>query len=193
MTKEQKTSAKELFISVDIEASGPIPYQYSMLSLGACVVTDPEVNFYVEMKPINDNYDPEALKVAKLSIPQLRKSGKTPKKAMKLFDNWIVSIKESKEPIFVGFNAPFDWQFVNWYFYKYLGRNPFGIRALDIKAYYMGYSGLPWSETSSSKLPKWLKVTEKNRHNSLADAITQARIFESLMSRRNHRNRQLVR
>ncbi|SSH65668.1 Uncharacterised protein [Klebsiella pneumoniae] len=27
---------KEIFVSVDVEASGPIPGKYSMLSIGAC-------------------------------------------------------------------------------------------------------------------------------------------------------------
>ena len=40
--------------------------------------------------------------------------------------------------MFVGFNASFDWSFVNWYFHKFVGTNPFGVAALDIKAYYMG-------------------------------------------------------
>jgi ribonuclease T len=29
---------REIYFSVDIEASGPIPGEYSMLSLGACLV-----------------------------------------------------------------------------------------------------------------------------------------------------------
>jgi hypothetical protein len=41
----------ERYFSVDIESSGPIPGKYSMLSLGACAVDDPDVAFYVEFKP----------------------------------------------------------------------------------------------------------------------------------------------
>jgi ribonuclease T len=33
---------KEIFISVDIESSGPIPGEYSLLSIGACLLSDPE-------------------------------------------------------------------------------------------------------------------------------------------------------
>ena len=50
--------------------------------------------------------------------------------------------------MFVALNAPFDWMFINDYFHRYLGANPFGHSALDIKAYYMGLSGVTWSETS---------------------------------------------
>lgn len=52
-------------------------------------------------------------------------------------------------PVFVGFSAPFDWQFINWYFHVFLRRNPFGINAIDIKAYYMGFPGSTWVNTSS--------------------------------------------
>lgn len=46
----------EIYISVDIEASGPIPGEFSMLSLGACIVGDTGNTFYAELKPINDNF-----------------------------------------------------------------------------------------------------------------------------------------
>ena len=51
---------KELFISVDIEASGPVPGTYSMLALGACVVTNCQDRFYVELKPISQASVPAA-------------------------------------------------------------------------------------------------------------------------------------
>jgi hypothetical protein len=43
---------KEVYISVDIEAAGPVPATYSMLSLGAALVHDLQTNFYVEFQPL---------------------------------------------------------------------------------------------------------------------------------------------
>jgi len=40
--------------------------------------------------------------------------------------------------VFVGFNALFDWSFVNYYLHRYPGENLFGFAALDIKSMYMG-------------------------------------------------------
>ena len=55
MTDKNSTMYEnELYISVDIEAAGPVPVEYSMLSIGACVVGSPEVSFYIELKPINN-------------------------------------------------------------------------------------------------------------------------------------------
>src|SRR5438552_192307 len=38
MAGRSTSRGEEVYISVDIEASGPIPGEYSLLSLGACVV-----------------------------------------------------------------------------------------------------------------------------------------------------------
>jgi len=58
------TTLERKYISVDIEASGLTPGKYSMLSLGSCLVEDTSVNFYREIKPINNNFDYCAMQVA---------------------------------------------------------------------------------------------------------------------------------
>ena len=62
---------KEVYISVDIEAAGPVPATYSMLSLGAAVVHDLQTNFYAEFRPINRKSVPAAMKVVgrTLNVP----------------------------------------------------------------------------------------------------------------------------
>jgi hypothetical protein len=71
-------SKSAIYISVDIECSGPVPIDYSMLSLGVCVVGnedgdhDSDSQFYVEMKPISDKYVKEALEVCNFSLEELR-------------------------------------------------------------------------------------------------------------------------
>jgi hypothetical protein len=60
----------------------------------------------------------------------------------------------------------------------FLGRNVFGICVLDIKAYYMGKTGVRWRDTKSSKLPQQLLPTRRDsgRHNALGDAKYQAEV-----------------
>jgi ribonuclease T len=176
----------EIHVSVDIEAAGPIPGEYSMLSLGACHVDTPDNTFYVEFRPLNDNFVPEALNVSGLKLPDLREHGRDPAEAMKSFGQWIAALGKNGTPVFIGFNASFDWAFVNWYFHKFLGENPFGFGAVDIKAYYMGLTGCSWEETKSSCLPTFLKPTRQGQgaHNALSDAIYQAGIFSRLIQKR---------
>jgi DNA polymerase III epsilon subunit-like protein len=172
-------SAKaELFISIDVEAAGPIPGEYSMLSLGACDAINPEHTFLCTLKPITERADPKALEVSGLSLEELRSTGLDPEVAMERFDTWISSLSTSTDTVvFVGFNAPFDWSFVNYYFHRFLGRNPFGFSALDIKALYMGATGCTWGETKSSAIAKHLRPKLEGDHNALHDALYQAELF----------------
>ena len=174
---------QECYFSVDVESSGPIPGRYSMLSLGACVVGAPDKAFYMELCPISPEFDPEAMKVSKFDLNQLKASGTPPAEAMTAFRRWIKTEAGSLKPVFVGFNACYDWQFVNWYFHTFLGENPFGFSGIDIKAYFMGLSGCPWSKTTSGQLPPEFQPDVPQTHNALDDARAQASIFDKLLAR----------
>ena len=65
----------ECFISVDIETGGAMPAEYAMLSIGACLVEDPETTFYVELKPEHKRSTQEALAVSGLSMDMLATRG----------------------------------------------------------------------------------------------------------------------
>jgi ribonuclease T len=170
----------ECFISVDVETSGPIPGDYSMLSLGACVLGAKEDGFYVEIKPLNDNAVPDALKVTGFDLGKLAKSGERPEDAVAKLLVWVQQVSGTKKPIFVGFNAGFDWSFVNWYFIHFLGQNPFGFAPLDVKSYYMGLTGCRWEETKSSRIRSEFQPAKPGDHNALADARAQAEMFEKM-------------
>ncbi len=181
--REAATTDGEKYISVDVEASGPIPGEYSMLSIGACPVDDIEEGFYAELRPINDRFVAEALEISGFSLDQLRLEGDDPRETMVAFRDWVRRASDGRRPIFVGFNASFDWAFVNWYFHVFLqGDTPFGIGGVDIKAYYMGLSGCEWGKTTSSKLPSALQPSRPQTHNALEDAQAQAEIFKKLLA-----------
>ncbi len=177
---------REVFISVDVETAGPIAGEFSMLSIGACVVSDPAAEFECRLKPINDNADPAALEVSGLSLGELRRSGTEPEAAMQLFAEWIDRVTgRDTVPVFVGFNAPFDWSFVNYYFHRFTGANPFGFTALDIKALWMGVSGCSWADTRSSRMAESLGPATSGDHDALHDARHQAELFRLVIARRD--------
>lgn len=55
-------SSAECFVSVDVETAGPIPGEYSMLAVGACVVGRSEEGFYAELRPVTLNAVPRRLR-----------------------------------------------------------------------------------------------------------------------------------
>lgn len=168
---------RECYISVDIEASGPVPGEYSMLSIGACDAYKPELAFSCLIQPVTMKADPEALAVTGLSLEKLAVEGLTPVEAMRQFDEWVKTTCGDRLPVFVGLNAGFDWSFVNYYFIKFHGSNPFGFSPLDIKAMYMGAKGCSWRETKSSNMKRALGATLSGTHDALADAQFQAELF----------------
>lgn len=172
------TGPHETYVSVDVETAGPVPGEFSLLSIGACAVDDATKTFACELRPINRNADPEALRVSGLSLDSLAATGLTPQEAMARFAEWVETLMvDDNKPVFVGFNAPFDWSFVNYYFHRFLGWNPFGFVALDIKAYYMGVTGCLWSDTKSSRMSAKLNPENEGDHSALNDAIYQAELF----------------
>jgi len=172
------TDMREVFVSIDVETAGPIPGEFSLLSIGACDAYDDSQSFSVELKPINGNADPKALEVTGLSLEVLAERGATPKAAMTAFGAWARSLAGDQGAlIFVGFNAPFDWSFINYYFHRYTGSNPFGFTALDIKALYMGATGSSWTDTRSSQIAKHLNPQQRGDHDALNDARYQAELF----------------
>lgn len=187
--------ADECFISVDVETSGPIPGLYSLLSIGACVVRSGEERppeesagtFYCTLKPLEEaGSDPEALAVAGLSLEELARTGTSPEQAMGRFEEWVAASCGGGKPVFVGLNAAFDWSFINYYFHRFLGRNPFGFSALDIKSLYMGAVGSSWADTKSSRMSAALSIAAgKASHHALEDAQAQAKLFIAIRERKD--------
>ncbi|MBI2183746.1 MAG: 3'-5' exonuclease [Thaumarchaeota archaeon] len=135
------------------------------------MVGDASKTFYREIKPITERYVQSALEVSGLSLDKLNKTGDEPATAMRDFEGWINSASNGRRPVFVAFNATFDWMFVAYYFHRFLGRNPFGISGLDIKAYYMGMLGTSWGGTIKRKIDKRFLSGRRHTHNALDDAI----------------------
>ncbi len=178
---------EEVLISVDVETSGDSPSTGSLLSVGACLVTDPTTGIYLELKPLpNLPWSDEAQRVHGLTVEQLASSGLEPADAMSQLEAWVRQVADGGWPVFVGFNAPFDWMFVADYFWRYLGRNPFGISALDLKSLYMGRLRVSrWDETRKAHIAERLDVVFEGTHNALSDARDQALLAGILLQRPN--------
>jgi len=125
------------FFMIDIESDGPIPGDYSMVSLGA-VVVEPGLSrtFYGQLRPISEQWIPDALAVSGHSREQTL-AFDDPRGVMTRFDAWIREHAPNRR-IFISDNNGFDWQFVNWYFHHFLGNNPFGFSSQNLGSLYKG-------------------------------------------------------
>ena len=162
------------YIMVDIEADGPIPGDYSMLSLGAVVVRPGlSETFYGKFRPISDRYLADALAVSGFSREETL-SFEEPEKVLTDFKHWLKKVSPDRL-MFVSDNNGFDWQFVNWYFHHFLGSNPFGFSSTNLGSLYKGLVSDCFQNF------KHLRKT-KHTHHPVDDAKGNA---EALLHRRN--------
>ena len=173
------------YISVDVETAGSTPAEFALLSIGACTLPAPRKTFYVEIQPDRPAFSPVAMDVHNLDPVHLMEEGLPPVDAIRQFADWLkAAVPEDTTPVFVAFNAPFDWMFINDYFIRYLGENPFGHSALDIKAFYMGRAGVPWRQTSKRFIDSRLPEPSPLTHHALDDALVQADLFLNVIEGR---------
>ena len=201
----------ELYFSVDVEADGPIPGPYSMLSVG-CVACHPDLGlvdyFTRNLDRIpNAGQDPDTMEwwdkhpeaYDKLFIGRV-----SPMRAMLDFHKWIDQVcgrtvwrepqrvddvSEPKvhksKPVMVAYPAGFDFTFTHWYFMNYTGNDPFGFQCVDMKTYAMALMKSPFEETVKANMPpRWFEdIPESSlRHVALNDAIEQAHLWLAMLS-----------
>ena len=88
-----------------------------------------------------------------------------PKKVMENFAEWIAKNSKGK-PTFISDNPAFDWQWINYYFHTYLGKNPFGFSARRIGDLYCGM------KMDTGLNSEWKRLHRKitHDHNPVNDA-----------------------
>ncbi|GGQ72158.1 MULTISPECIES: 3'-5' exonuclease [Streptomyces] len=183
-----------LYISVDIEADGPIPGPYSLLSLGAAVAgrhdaggftaADPaRRTFYRELRPISDDFVPEALAVSGLDRERLAVEGLPPEQALTQFTRWVREVSEDAQPVMCGYPASYDWTFLYWYLVRFTGASPFGHSGcLDMKTLYAARAGVPLRSVAKRTMPARLLPRRPHTHHALDDAVEQAELLANLMA-----------
>ncbi len=184
---------REGYISIDIEADGPIPGMNSMLSLGAAAfelgnrtpIATFECNLYALPDAVQDEdtmtefwaKQPEAW-------AEVQKNQQFPSEAMPKFRAWLLALPGS--PVFVGFPATYDFMFAYWYMVRFLGPKkmvPFGFAGFDIKTAAALKLKLPFKESAKRNYPKrWFQGCPKHTHKALDDAIGQGILFVNMMN-----------
>lgn len=183
----------EIYVSTDIEADGPIPGPYSMLSFASAAFTAekhlistfsanletlPNATAHSDTKAWWDK-NPEAW-------AECRKNCISPEKAMTDYVHWLKQLPG--KPVFVGYPATYDFMFVYWYLIKFTGESPFSHAGLDIKSYAMAILNTEFREVSKRKMPKNWFDDLPHTHVSLDDAIEQGALFCNVLMERKKLN-----
>ena len=190
------TGGGEVYISVDVEAEGPVPGRYSLVSLGACVaavrasdgrveIIDPDRHtFYRELKPASEQWNAEALAVSGLTREYLAQHGAEPSVATREFVAWVDEMAKGfdAKPVFAAYPLGFDWQFAYHYMLLYAGRSPFGHSAhFDMKTAYAVLARVGVRDASKRNMPPKLLGSRRHTHNALDDAKGQADLLAGIL------------
>ncbi|MFI0353760.1 exonuclease [Actinomadura sp. 9N407] len=177
----------ELYIAVDVEADGPIPGPYSMISLGMAVTGRSDLMFYTELRPISDDFVPEALAVSGLDRDRLVREAPAAEEAMASATKWINGLRKIGRPVFLAGPAVFDGMFVHWYFLRFLGKSPFNASGagIDLRSYWMGLHGCEWVSSRKSIIKQKLDLDGlPHTHHAGEDAAELAQVFEAILASR---------
>lgn len=152
-----------LFI-VDVESDGPVPPLYSMISFGAIAV-DRSLNrtFLGKVAPLpGANRLEAAARISGVSMEEHARYD-DPLSVMQNFADWVKTCNADGRPVFVSDNPAFDWSYMNYYFHRFIGSNPFGYSARRIGDFYCGLT--------KDYFASWKKLRKtKHDHNPVNDA-----------------------
>lgn len=192
----------DVYFSADVETDGPIPGPFSILSFalvfagsfdGERFVRPPDYScsFYAELRPISQQFEPEALRVNGLDRQRLCSEGRSPEDAMRDAAAWVTKVAGRGRPVLVAYPVSFDWSWLYWYFVRFAkDGSPFRhSRCFDIKTAIAVKGHMPVSEASRPNLFPFLRSNHKHTHHALDDAAEQAEIFANVFEWEGSRGR----
>lgn len=165
-----------LFV-VDVESDGAIIGDNSMVCFGVVKVdTDLKTTFYGQTKPISPEYNPDALAISGFSREE-HETFDTPEDVMKRFAEWLSKNSKGK-PILISDNNGYDAPWINYYFLKFYGANPFGWTSRRIGDLFCG--------AEHDMYYKWKQHrTTESTHNPVNDAMANAEALLYLLNKHN--------
>lgn len=183
---------QEIYISMDVEADGPVPGLNSMLSFGAAAFTiekrllgtfSRNLVTLPEARP-----DPRTMEEFWAKNPQAwaetQRDPITAEAAIRDFAVWLDEVSEGahSRAYFVGYPAPYDFKWIDYYTHRFLGRNPFGFNGcIDAKVVAWTHLGGPFSSASPRNFPKCWFDPLPHTHVALDDAVAQGAMFVNML------------
>ncbi|HEV3158186.1 MAG TPA: 3'-5' exoribonuclease [Candidatus Baltobacteraceae bacterium] len=173
-------------MSLDVEANGPCPGLFSMLSFGMAA-------FNVEKElvgTLSRNLDvlsdagvderTTAWWAREENASAYRRSREdltSPARAMLECRAWLQSMRRFGKPVICGAPSGFDFTYLYYYFQRELGETPVGFASLDLRSYAAAVLKKPYRNVGKRQYPpEWIDNLP-HTHVALDDAIEQGCIL----------------
>jgi DNA polymerase III epsilon subunit-like protein len=183
-----------VYLSIDVEASGPFPGLFSLVSIGAVAVrsdgrghwrVDEQLGFYRELKPLQNAAELEAAtRIHGLTREYLLEQGMEPGTVMQEFALFFKELESRfKKVIPAAWPSSFDSPYVGWYLQYFTGENPIGWSAFDIPSFGMGLFCCHRNALRNLMKKAGIEFGKNpNPHNALADAVEQGQTLANLLN-----------
>jgi hypothetical protein len=181
----------ELYVSLDIEADGPCPGLYSMLSFGMAAFTIHKElvgTFSRNLQPLEEArvddrtmtwwHTPENL----AAYERTRENPVEPRVAMTECSAWLEEMRRFGRPVICGAPSGFDFTFIYYYFQRELGGSPVGFASLDLRSYAAAVLKRQYRQVGKNSYPPdWIDDGLPHTHVALDDAIEQGCILINML------------
>ncbi len=177
----------EIYVSTDIEADGPIPGPYSMLSFASAA--------YLADKTLISTFSANLQTLAGAGIhpdtqtwwnrfPEAwaacRKNLRAAEEVMPEYCTWLEQLPG--RAVFVGWPATWDFMWIYWYLVRFANARPFRENGIDVRSYAMGMRQSEFRTTSRTYLPKRWFDELPHTHVALDDALEQGAMFCNMLA-----------
>ncbi|MGH7755502.1 MAG: 3'-5' exoribonuclease domain-containing protein [Vulcanimicrobiaceae bacterium] len=169
-----------------MEANGPCPGLFSMLSFGMAAFTlDKELvgTFSRNLDVLPDAAEDErtmkwwATPENAVAFQRCRENIVPPARAMAECRSWLMEIRRYGKPVICGAPSGFDFTFLYYYFQRELGETPVGFASLDLRSYAAAVLKRPYRFVGKRQYPpEWIDESP-HTHVALEDAIEQGCIL----------------
>lgn len=183
-----------VYLSIDVEASGPFPGLFSLVSIGAVVVksdsggdwaVSPDESFYEELQHLPDAGVLEAAtNIHGLTREYLEANAREPGEVMEDFAEFFDDlVKKYKKVVPAAWPASFDSPYVGWYLQYFLDENPLGWSCFDIPSFGMGLFQCHRNALRNLMKKAGIEFGKNpDPHNALADAVEQGQTLARLLN-----------
>jgi len=185
---------KEIYVSVDIEADGPIPGDNSMLNFGLAAFEldnrEPIATYEANLQPLpGARQDKDTMAWwanQQKAWEYVTKDPREPANVMLEVVKWAKKLPG--KPVLVVYPT-YDFMWMRWYLVHFCGvenAKVFGFQALDLKTLMMAVGEIPFKSVSKRWVSKehrhWFNGTPKHDHTGLADAIGQGVMLINILA-----------